>query len=85
MKEKKSFQLPKSHKVCFLPMYLQERVKSARLGRDKMRSQCLDQPDNQLSQGDHAREKIRNRVRQMLSDSPTEENRDLIIKGKGKF
>ncbi|KAM9341259.1 TOG array regulator of axonemal microtubules protein 1 [Symphorus nematophorus] len=57
-----------------------KRVKNARFGRDKMRQQGLDQQDGQLSQGDHMRDKIRHRVRQMLSDSPTEENRVLIIK-----
>ncbi|XP_070698899.1 TOG array regulator of axonemal microtubules protein 1 isoform X2 [Pempheris klunzingeri] len=53
---------------------------NARFSRDKTRQQCLDQQEGQLSQGDHTRDKIRHRVRQMLSDSPTEENRVLIIK-----
>ncbi|XP_041809648.1 TOG array regulator of axonemal microtubules protein 1 isoform X2 [Chelmon rostratus] len=52
-----------------------KRVKNTRFSRDKMRFQCLDQQE-----GDHTRDKIRHRVRQMLSDSPTEENRVLIIK-----
>ncbi|XP_054469760.1 TOG array regulator of axonemal microtubules protein 1 isoform X2 [Anoplopoma fimbria] len=57
-----------------------KRVKNARFSRDKMRLQCLDQQEGQCSQVDHTRDKIRQRVRQMLSDSPTEENRLLIIK-----
>ncbi|XP_051247473.1 TOG array regulator of axonemal microtubules protein 1 isoform X2 [Dicentrarchus labrax] len=57
-----------------------KRVKNARFSRDKMRLQCLDQQDGQFSQADHTRDKIRHRVRQMLSDSPTEDNRVLIIK-----
>ncbi|KAG8013610.1 TOG array regulator of axonemal microtubules protein 1 [Nibea albiflora] len=64
---------------------VKQRVKNARFGRDKMRPQYLDQQEGQLSQGDHTRDKIRHRVRQMLSDSPTEENRALIIKGKRKI
>lgn len=71
--------------VFFLPMHVQQRVKNARFGRDKMRPQYLDQQEGQFSQGDHTRDKIRHRVRQMLSDSPTEENRALIIKGKRKI
>ncbi|XP_070835057.1 TOG array regulator of axonemal microtubules protein 1 isoform X2 [Chaetodon trifascialis] len=59
---------------------VKQRVKNARFNRDKMRLQCLDQQEGQFSQGDHTRDKIRHRVRQMLSDSPTEENRVLIIK-----
>lgn len=66
-------------------MHVQERVKNARFSRDKMRLQRLDQSEGQLGQGDHTRDKIRHRVRQMLSDSPTEENRVLIIKGKRHF
>ncbi|XP_059209831.1 TOG array regulator of axonemal microtubules protein 1 isoform X2 [Centropristis striata] len=56
-----------------------KRGKNTRFHRDKMRDrmQCLDQQDGQA---DHTRDKIRHRVRQMLSDSPTEENRVLIIK-----
>ncbi|XP_044021433.1 TOG array regulator of axonemal microtubules protein 1 isoform X2 [Siniperca chuatsi] len=57
-----------------------KRVKNARFSRDKMRPQCLDQQEGQFSQGDLTRDKIRHRVRQMLSDSPTEENRILITK-----
>nr|XP_046268903.1 TOG array regulator of axonemal microtubules protein 1 isoform X2 [Scatophagus argus] len=57
-----------------------KRVKNARFIQDKMRLHCLDQHEEQFSQGDHTRDKIRHRVRQMLSDSPTEENRVLIIK-----
>lgn len=80
-----SFQLPESHLVCFPPMHVRQRVKNARFSRDKMRLQCLDQQEGQFGQEDHTRDKIRHRVRQMLSDSPTEENRLLIIKGKRKI
>ncbi|TKS86553.1 TOG array regulator of axonemal microtubules protein 1 [Collichthys lucidus] len=64
---------------------VKQRVKNARFGREKIRPQYLDQQEGQFSQGDHTRDKIRHRVRQMLSDSPTEENRALIIKGKRKI
>lgn len=57
-----------------------KRGKNARFSREKMKLQCLDQQEEQFSQGNHTRDKIRHRVRQMLSDSPTEENRLLIIK-----
>ncbi|XP_042357180.1 TOG array regulator of axonemal microtubules protein 1 isoform X2 [Plectropomus leopardus] len=57
-----------------------KRMKNARFNRDKTRLQGLDQQEEQCSQADHKREKIRRRVRQMLSDSPTEENQMLIIK-----
>ncbi|XP_063765412.1 TOG array regulator of axonemal microtubules protein 1 isoform X2 [Eleginops maclovinus] len=57
-----------------------ERVKNAKFHRDKMRLQCLDQQEGQCSQADATRDTIRHRVRKMLSDSPTEENRELIIK-----
>ncbi|XP_010771461.1 protein FAM179B isoform X2 [Notothenia coriiceps] len=57
-----------------------KRVKNARFHRDKMRRQGLDQQEGQCSQADVSRDTIRHRVRQMLSDSPTEENRELIIK-----
>lgn len=66
-------------------MHMQQRVKNSRFGQDKTRLQGLEQQEGQFSQGDHTREKIRHRVRQMLSDSPTEENRALIIKGKREF
>ncbi|KAM8736292.1 TOG array regulator of axonemal microtubules protein 1 isoform 1-T1 [Acanthopagrus schlegelii] len=62
------------------PDEIKQRVKNSRFGQDKTRLQCLEQQEGQFSQGDHTREKIRHRVRQMLSDSPTEENRALIIK-----
>ncbi|XP_068436111.1 TOG array regulator of axonemal microtubules protein 1 isoform X1 [Clinocottus analis] len=62
------------------PDEVKQRVKNARYSRDKMRLPCLDQHEGQCSQVDHTRDKIRQRVRQMLSDSPTEENRVLIIK-----
>ncbi|XP_029900539.1 TOG array regulator of axonemal microtubules protein 1 [Myripristis murdjan] len=55
----------------------EERVKNARFSRDKLRLQRLDQPEGQFGQFgqvDNAREEIRHRVRQMLSEAPTEEN-----------
>ncbi len=72
----------KTHRVCFLPTHVQQRVRNARFGRDKMRLQYLDQQEDPFTQRDHTRDKIRHRVRKMLSDSPTEENALLIIKGK---
>lgn len=62
-------------------MHLQERVKNSRFGRDKLQPQNLDQQEEHSGQGNNAQDMIRHRVRQMLSDSPTEENRVLIIKG----
>lgn len=62
------------------PDEVKERVKNTRFSRDKMRLQRLDQSEGQLGHGDNTRDKIRHRVRQMLSDSPTEENSMLIIK-----
>ncbi|KAI4803653.1 hypothetical protein KUCAC02_025316 [Chaenocephalus aceratus] len=62
------------------PDEAKQRVKNARFHRDKMRRQVLDQQEAQCSQADVSRDTIRHRVRQMLSDSPTEENRELIIK-----
>uniref|UniRef100_A0A3Q1HFT5 TOG domain-containing protein n=1 Tax=Anabas testudineus TaxID=64144 RepID=A0A3Q1HFT5_ANATE len=59
---------------------LKERVKNSRFGRDKLQPQNLDQQEEHSGQGNNAQDMIRHRVRQMLSDSPTEENRILIIK-----
>ncbi|XP_074547737.1 TOG array regulator of axonemal microtubules protein 1 isoform X2 [Halichoeres trimaculatus] len=59
---------------------LDERVKNTRFCRDRMWLQGLDQQEGQLLQEDQRREKIRHRVRQMLCDSPTEQNRALNIK-----
>lgn len=56
-------------------------MKNSRFSRDKMQPQHLDQQEEHSGDGGNARDKIRHRVRQMLSDSPTEENRVLIIKG----
>lgn len=53
-----------------------------RTGRDKTRQQQLDQPEGQSGQENQTREKIRIRVRQMLSDSPTEQNKEQVVKGK---
>ncbi|KAL7379612.1 hypothetical protein ABVT39_002392 [Epinephelus coioides] len=62
------------------PDEVKQRVKNSRFNRDKTRLQCLEQQEEQCSQADQKREKIRHRVRQMLSDSPTDESRALIIK-----
>ncbi|XP_071354250.1 TOG array regulator of axonemal microtubules protein 1 isoform X2 [Trachinotus anak] len=66
------------------PDELKERVENARFSRDRTRPQRLDQQEGQSGQGDVTRDKIRHRVRQMLSDSPTEDKADrdraLIIK-----
>ncbi|XP_034531485.1 TOG array regulator of axonemal microtubules protein 1 isoform X1 [Notolabrus celidotus] len=56
---------------------VKQRVKNTRFSRDRMRLQGLDQQE--LIQEDQRREKNRHRVRQLLSDSPTE-NRALIFK-----
>nr|XP_040054780.1 TOG array regulator of axonemal microtubules protein 1 isoform X2 [Gasterosteus aculeatus aculeatus] len=56
------------------------RVNNGRFSRNKTRLQCLDQQEGRCSQVDPARDKIRQRVRQMLCDSPTEDNRALISK-----
>ncbi|XP_037551179.1 TOG array regulator of axonemal microtubules protein 1 [Nematolebias whitei] len=56
------------------------RVKNLRTGRDKTRQQGLDQPEGQSGQEDKTKERIRLRVKQMLSDSSTEQNKELIIK-----
>ncbi|KAM7403929.1 hypothetical protein PAMA_004375 [Pampus argenteus] len=62
------------------PDEVMEKVRNARFNRDKMRLQSLDQSEGQFGQGEQTRDKIRHRVRQMLSDSPTEDNRVSIIK-----
>ncbi|XP_040917294.1 TOG array regulator of axonemal microtubules protein 1 isoform X1 [Toxotes jaculatrix] len=62
------------------PDELKERVKNARFSRDRMRLQHLDQHERQSGQGENTRDRIRHRVRQMLSDSPTEENKAVVIK-----
>lgn len=56
-----------------------------RLGRHKTKLQRLDQLEVQSSQKDQNRERIRHRVRQMLSDSPTNQSKELIIKGSTHF
>ncbi|XP_035466768.2 TOG array regulator of axonemal microtubules protein 1 isoform X2 [Scophthalmus maximus] len=61
------------------PDELKDRVKNTRFGRNRMRLQRLDQQVGQAGKGDSTRDKIRHRVQQMLSDSPTEENRATII------
>ncbi|KAM3871301.1 TOG array regulator of axonemal microtubules protein 1 [Diretmus argenteus] len=61
-----------------------ERVRNARFSRDKMRLEHLDQPEGQFGYVDHARDKIRHRVKQMFSDVSTEEKtviKDLHLNG----
>ncbi|XP_076017819.1 TOG array regulator of axonemal microtubules protein 1 [Genypterus blacodes] len=53
-----------------------ERVRTVRVNRDKR----VDPSEGQFAQEDPAREKIRLRVRQMLSDAPAEENTVLLFK-----
>uniref|UniRef100_A0A096MBZ0 TOG array regulator of axonemal microtubules 1 n=1 Tax=Poecilia formosa TaxID=48698 RepID=A0A096MBZ0_POEFO len=50
-----------------------EIMRIVRRGRDKTRAQNLEQFEDLSGRGDETRDKIRHRVRQMLSDSPTEE------------
>ncbi|XP_054894122.1 TOG array regulator of axonemal microtubules protein 1 isoform X3 [Poeciliopsis prolifica] len=54
-----------------------EMMRIVRRGRNKTRAQNLEQFEE--GRGDETRDKIRHRVRQMLSDLPTEENEELII------
>lgn len=56
-----------------------EKIRTVRLSRDKVRQQCTNQ-SNDVDQTDQTRERIRHRVQQMLSDSPTSENMPLFIK-----
>ncbi|CAJ1073835.1 TOG array regulator of axonemal microtubules protein 1 isoform X1 [Xyrichtys novacula] len=64
------------------PDEVKQRVRYTRFGRERMQHQGLEQQEGQLSQEDQTREKIRSRVKQMLSDSPMEENRASIIKDR---
>ncbi|XP_060939071.1 TOG array regulator of axonemal microtubules protein 1 [Limanda limanda] len=61
------------------PDEFKERVKIAGFSRDRMQLQRLNHQEWPGGQGNSTQERI-HRVRQMLSDSPTEENRPLIIK-----
>ncbi|XP_032403139.1 TOG array regulator of axonemal microtubules protein 1 isoform X3 [Xiphophorus hellerii] len=56
-----------------------EIMRMVRTGRDKTRAQNLEQFEELSGRGDETRDKIRHRVRQMLSDSPTEGKEELII------
>lgn len=56
-----------------------EKIRTVRLSRDKVLQQCTNQSGDQ-DQRDQTRERIRHRVQQMLSDSPTSENMPLFIK-----
>ncbi|KAM9777582.1 TOG array regulator of axonemal microtubules protein 1 [Neosynchiropus ocellatus] len=51
-----------------------------RVSREKR--QPLEQADERAAQTDQTREKLRHRVRQMLSDSPTDDEGMFIIKGQ---
>lgn len=55
-----------------------DKIRTVRLSRDTVRQQCTTQCDQ--DQRDQTREKIRHRVQQMLSDSPTSENMPLYNK-----
>ncbi|KAM4723967.1 TOG array regulator of axonemal microtubules protein 1 isoform 2-T3 [Anableps anableps] len=57
-----------------------EKIRNVRRGRDKTRLQNLEQFEELSDRGDEARDKIRHRVRQMLSDSPTDGNKESVIK-----
>lgn len=56
-------------------------MKNLRTGQDKTRQQGLDQPEGLSGQEDKIKERIRLRVKQMLSDSSAEQNKEPIIKG----
>ncbi|KAM9355109.1 TOG array regulator of axonemal microtubules protein 1 isoform 2-T2 [Pholidichthys leucotaenia] len=62
------------------PNEIKESIRNTRLGQDKTCLQCVDQLEGQSCQGDSARERIRFRVRKLLSDSPAEEDGGLITK-----
>ncbi|KAK5606502.1 hypothetical protein CRENBAI_019847 [Crenichthys baileyi] len=57
-----------------------EKVSNVRRGRNKTRLKNLDQFEDLSDRGDETRDKIRHRVRQMLSDSPIEGNKESVIK-----
>ncbi|CAN9502262.1 unnamed protein product [Ophioblennius macclurei] len=57
-----------------------ERRRNARPCQDRTREQRLDQADGPFGQQDPAREKPRYHVRQILSDSPTDDNPAVIFK-----
>ncbi|XP_047201173.1 TOG array regulator of axonemal microtubules protein 1 isoform X4 [Girardinichthys multiradiatus] len=57
-----------------------EKVRNVRRGRNKTRLNNLDQFEDLSDRGDETRDKIRHRVRQMLSDSPIEGNKESVIK-----
>lgn len=70
--------------LCLPPAGVQQRAKNTRHSRDRMQLDCLEQFEGPIGQEDPSRIKIRHRVRQMLSDVPTEENKALLFKGKSK-
>ncbi|XP_068195081.1 TOG array regulator of axonemal microtubules protein 1 isoform X2 [Antennarius striatus] len=75
--------LPGSHRDSDdspLPNDVKLRLKNSRTSRDLTWLQSLDQQEGRFSQGEKAQEKIRHRVRQMLSASPTEDSRGLLFK-----
>ncbi|KAM8834429.1 TOG array regulator of axonemal microtubules protein 1 [Synchiropus picturatus] len=61
-----------------MPRLDEGKERGRRVSREKR--QPLEQPDERVAQTDQTREKIRHRVRQMLSDSPTDDERMFIIK-----
>ncbi|XP_075874412.1 TOG array regulator of axonemal microtubules protein 1 isoform X1 [Nelusetta ayraudi] len=58
----------------------EQRAKNTRLSRDRIQLDCLEQFEGPLGQEDPSRVKIRHRVRQMLSDVPTEDSKALLFK-----
>lgn len=64
---------------------MQQRAKNTRLSRDRIQLDCLEQFEGPLGQEDPSRVKIRHRVRQMLSDVPTEDSKALLFKGKSNI
>uniref|UniRef100_A0A1A7XBY7 Family with sequence similarity 179, member B n=1 Tax=Iconisemion striatum TaxID=60296 RepID=A0A1A7XBY7_9TELE len=61
------------------PDEAKERVKRVRLGRDRTKPQRLDQLEGRPGQEDHTGDKIRHRVRQMLFESPAEQDKEPFI------
>lgn len=64
---------------------VQQRAKNARLSRDRVQLDCLEQFEGLPGPEDPSRVRIRHRVRQMLSDVPAEENKALKFKGKNNL
>lgn len=62
------------------PDEAKEKKRDVRRGRDKSRLENLEQFEELSDRGDETRDMIRHRVRQMLSDSPIEGNKESAIK-----